>query len=281
MKHIILGEKTLVMGILNVTPDSFSDGDQYTTIEKATTWAKTMLEEGADIIDVGGESSRPGSKPITQEEEMERILPTIKTIRQKLGNDFLLSVDTYKSEVAEGALSNGADLVNSMGGFMFDKGLVDVVKKYKCQIVIYHIKGIPKTMQYEASESSDIIQELEAFFTKQIRIGTKAGISKDQFIIDPGIGFGKTLKQNLEIIKRLGELKDSKLPILIGVSRKSHLGKILEEDLHLKDVSPTERLEAGLAETGVAVLQGAQIVRTHDVLSTKKYLAVLDRVKNL
>lgn len=276
---ITIGKKTLVMGILNITPDSFSDGGIYDTPQKAVSRAKMVLEEGADIIDIGGESTRPGAKQISSEEEIKRVIPVIKNIRQELGNDFLISVDTYKSDTADQALSAGANIVNSMGGFQIDEKLIKVIKKHTCQIIVYHIQGTPKTMQQTASEQSDIMQELSEFFNDQINLGLNAGLSRNQFLIDPGIGFGKTVSQNLEIVRKLETLENFKFPIVIGVSRKNHLGEILKVALKKKGVGPLERLEGALAETAVAVLNGASIVRTHDVLQTKKFLAVLDEVK--
>jgi len=274
-------KKTLVMGILNVTPDSFSDGGVYfDDIAKAVARGEQMIEEGADIIDVGGESTRSGSTTISHEEELKRIISVIDALSNKLGDMVLLSVDTYKSFVAKEALQVGASMVNSLGGFIFDNTLADVVAEFECPIVIYHIKGEPRTMQASIIYK-DIIDEIVVFFQKQIYFGLSKGMKRDQFVLDPGIGFGKTLGQNLEIIKRLHEFVKLNLPLLVGVSRKGHLGKLLQQRLGLPQMpGASERLEASLAETAVAVLKGASIVRTHDVLPTVKFLAVLDAIKN-
>jgi dihydropteroate synthase len=276
------GNKTLVMGILNVTPDSFSDGGLYfDDIAKAVARVEQMIEEGADIIDIGGESTRPGSTTISQEEELKRIIPIIDAVSNKLGDKVMLSVDTYKSSVAKEALQAGAHMVNSLGGFTFDNTLADVVATTGCPIVIYHIKGEPRTMQAGAIVYSDVIDDIAVFFQKEIYFGLSRGMKREQFILDPGIGFGKTLEHNLEIIKRLHEFEKLNLPLLIGVSRKGHLGKLLQQRLGLAQMpGASERLEASLAETAVAVLKGASIVRTHDVLPTVKFLAVLDAIKN-
>lgn len=211
---------------------------------------------------------------------MKRALPVIRKIREKLGNTFLISIDSYKSAVAKEALNAGADIVNSLGGFRFDKNLAKVVSEHGCPIIIYHIKGKPKTMQ-KKTMYKNIIVDVKSFFQKQIEFGIKNGMKREQFFIDPGIGFGKNVEQNLEIIKRLYEFKSLKLPIVIGVSRKSHLGVILQEEMRLLSMPyPTERLEASLAETAIAVMNGASIVRTHDVFTTHKFLSVLDRLKN-
>src|SRR5215831_8172866 len=270
------------MGVLNVTPDSFSDGGLYfDDVEKAVARVEQMVEEGADMIDIGGESTRPGSAPIGVEEELKRILPIISAVRNKLGDKVMLSVDTYKSPVAREALRAGAGMVNSLGGFTFDDTLADVVAACNCPIVLYHIKGEPRTMQAGPIMYSDVIDEIVVFFQKQIYTGLSRGVKREQFILDPGIGFGKTLEHNVEIIKRMREFRRLDLPLLVGVSRKSHLGKLLQQRLGLPQMpGVSERLEASLAETAVAVLNGASIVRTHDVLPTVKFLAVLDAMKN-
>lgn len=280
MSKLFPGKKTLVMGILNMTPDSFSDGGLYLLLDKATMRVKEMIEQGADIIDVGGESTRPGAESISIDEELERVIPVIKKIREKFPN-ITISIDTYKSEVAGKALESGANTINSLGGFMFDKKLADIVAKFKCKIIIYHIKGKPRLMQKGEIKYKDVILDIKKFFEEQISFGISKGVKGRQFIIDPGIGFGKSVSQNLEIIKRLYEFKTLNLPIAIGISRKSHLGKILQEELKLPTLPPpSKRLEVSLAETAVAVLNGAEIIRTHDVLETKKFLTVLDKLKN-
>ena len=243
--------------------------------------AREVEQGGADIIDIGGESTRPGSTRISPEEELKRIIPIIDAVSNKLGDKVMLSVDTYKSSVAQEALQAGVNMINSLGGFTFDSTLADVVAAFDCPIVIYHIKGEPRTMQAGSIVYSDVIDEIVVFFQKQIYSGLSRGMKREQFILDPGIGFGKTLEHNVEIIKRLHEFAKLDLPLLIGVSRKGHLGKLLQERLGLPQMpGASERLEASLAETAVAVLKGASIVRTHDVLPTVKFLTVLDALKN-
>lgn len=271
--------KTKIMGILNVTPDSFSDGGLYFNKQKAIKRAKDMIKEGADIVDIGGESTRPGFAPVLAEEEIKRVLPILKSIK-KSNKYVIISVDTRKSEVAEECLKAGANIINSLGGFTFDKDLAKVAAKHKCAVVLYHIKGGPKTMQSAEITYYDIIAEIKEFFDNQISYGVRKGIKREKFILDPGIGFGKTVEHNLEIIRRFNEFQEFKLPLLVGVSRKSHLGIIIKEELGLNEIpSPQERVEAGLAEVSVAVLNGVGIIRTHDVLQTKKFLSVLDRLK--
>lgn len=282
LSNKLSSNKTLVMGILNVTPDSFSDGGLYfDDVAKAVARIEQMIEEGADIIDIGGESTRPGSTTMSPEEELKRIIPIIDAISNKLGDKVMLSVDTYKAAVAKEALQAGAKIINSLGGFTFDNTLADVVAAFACPIVIYHIKGEPRTMQAGSIWYSDVIDDIAVFFQKQIYFGLSKGMKREQFILDPGIGFGKTLEHNVEIIKRLHEFQHLDLPLLIGVSRKGHLGKLLQQRLGLAHMpGASERLEASLAETAVAVLKGASIVRTHDVLPTVKFLAVLDVIIN-
>ena len=278
MESIPSNKKSIkIMGVLNITPDSFSDGGSYfNNIEIALKRVKEMIGEGADIIDVGGESTRPGSDSVNVDEELRRVVPVIKAIRDSVGKNVDISVDTNKSEVAREAIKVGANIINSLGGFSFDRKLADVVKESDCLMVIYHIKGSPKTMQEGEIVYEDIISEIKDFFDSEIKFAESNGIPREKLLFDPGIGFGKTVEQNIEIIKRLKEFKD--MPIVVGISRKSHLGKILQESLHLSEVPPpNERLEAGLAETAVAVLNGACVIRTHDVAETKKFLAVLEK----
>lgn len=267
--------QTQLMGILNITPDSFSDGGEYYhNPQKAVARAQEMLTAGADIIDIGGESTRPGADLVSAQEEINRVLPVITAIKQKLPNA-TLSIDTWKHEVADAALTSGCTRVNSLGGLSYDPKLATIIAKHQAQIVIYHIKGKPKTMQQDVTNADDVIKEITDFFTQQLALGEAHGIQKDRFILDPGIGFGKTLAQNLEIIRRLREFQQFELPLAIGVSRKSHLGMLLKEQLGI-ETTPTERLEAGLAETAIAVQNGATIIRTHDVLATKKFLATFE-----
>lgn len=268
-------KKLQIMGILNTTPDSFSDGGLYLDPKAASKHAEQMLKEGANIIDIGGESTRPGSKKISVEEEINRVIPVIKTIKKNFPKA-VLSIDTYKHKVAEEAIKNGCTIINSLGGFSKDRNLVNIVVKSGCQIIIYHIKGDPSTMQKGQIMYTDVVEEISGFFNEQITFGKSQGVKKEQFILDPGIGFGKSLEHNLEIIKRLDEFKKFDVPIAIGVSRKSHLEMIIKDKLGI-ETSPLERLEGSLAETAITVQKGATIIRTHDVLETKKFLTVFEK----
>lgn len=281
MNKLLTGSSTLIMGILNITPDSFSDGGLFMNSKKAFLRAGEMIQEGADIIDIGGESTRPGSETVSIKEEIKRVVPVIKEVRRKFPHIFI-SIDSYKADVVKASVLAGANMVNSLGGFSFDPNLAILLgKNYHLPIVIYHIKKKPKDMQRGEIVYKDIIGDIKNFFENQIALGISKGLKREQLIIDPGIGFGKTVEQNLVIIKRLGEFKSLGMPIAIGVSRKSHLGKILQSELKFTTMpSPSERLEASLAETAVAVLNGVKIVRTHDVLQTKKFLTILNKLKD-
>lgn len=280
-RELVLGKRTLIVGTLNVTPDSFYDGGKfYPDVSKAVARIDEILKQGADVIDIGGESSRPGSTPVSAEEESARAIPVVRTARERFGAEPVISIDTYKSEVAHAALNAGADMINCLGGTLFDPAVADVAAEYGCPIVIYHIRGNPRTMQQGEIVYQDVVGDIIAFFEEQISFLLKSGVKKEQCVIDPGIGFGKTVDQNLEILRRLGELKILGLPVMIGVSRKSHLSTILKNMLKLDEIpGPEERLEASLAETAVAVLNGADMVRTHDVRETRKFLAVIDAIK--
>jgi dihydropteroate synthase len=270
-----LTNKTLVMGILNVTPDSFSDGGKFSNIASAVVHAKEMVAAGADILDIGGESTRPGAEQVSLEEELQRVIPVIEAIRKELGDQIILSIDTYKAQVAQKAIEAGADMINDVSGLQLDKDMPKVAALLQVPIIINHMRGIPKTMQEGKIVYTDVIEEITQFFAKQISLLKKVGVTEKNIILDPGFGFGKTVEQNVEILKRFGELKKFHLPLLIGVSRKSTIGKLLHEELG-KEFLPTERLEGSLAATAIAVMHGADMVRTHDVQETKRFLAVLD-----
>lgn len=257
-----LGSKTFIMGILNVTPDSFSDGGQYTNIENALNAAKKMVEQGAHIIDVGGESTRPGSKEISVEEEINRISPIIKILVKEL--DVPISIDTSKSVVADVALSLGASIVNDVWGMQKDKDMAKVVAKYNVPIIAMH-------NQIGTEYSKDIIDSMVVFFNKTLSLAKKYGISKDKIVLDPGIGFGKTVEQNIEVMNRLEELTKLGYPILLGTSRKSMIGKIL-------DLPPKERVEGTIATSIIGVQKGVDFIRVHDVKENLRAVKVADAI---
>ncbi len=268
-KEFDFSKRTYIMGILNVTPDSFSDGGRYFSLDLAVRRAVEMVKEGADIIDVGGESTRPGSEPVPVEEELRRVIPVIKEIVKRV--DVPISIDTYKSEVAKQALDNGAVIVNDISGLRFDEKMANVVARYKASVVLMHIKGTPKTMQ-QNPEYSDVISEIYNYLSESVEIARGFGI--EQIIVDPGIGFGKRLIDNLEIIRRLREFKSLGYPVLIGVSRKSFIGNVL-------NLPVEQRLEGTAGAVAISVWNGANIVRVHDVKEMARVVKIVDAIKQI
>ena len=256
------------MGILNVTPDSFSDGGQFTNSQQAADYAIKMINEGADIIDIGGESSRPGAKPVPLDEELKRIKPVIKSIREQ--TDCLISIDTYKASVAEAAIDLGADIINDITSLSYDQSMANLVSTRKVPIILMHMQGSPQNMQLNPSYNN-LINDLIIFFKTKIEIANKAGILDNMIIIDPGIGFGKSVEDNFEIIRELKQIKAMGYPILLGPSRKSFIGEAL--NLPVKD-----RLEGTMASITVGIINGANIVRVHDVIETKRTVLILEKL---
>jgi dihydropteroate synthase len=267
-----LGKRTLVMGILNVTPDSFSDGGRFFALERAVEHARRLTAEGADILDIGGESSRPGAQPVPEEEELRRVVPVIRAIRQE--SAVPISVDTYKAAVAEAALEAGANIVNDISALRFDPRMVTVVARARVPVVLMHMLGEPRTMQ-QNPVYTDVVREIKEFLAERIAFARAHGI--ERILIDPGIGFGKTVEHNIEILRRLGELQGLGCPLLIGTSRKSFIGRLGSTTAEPLPIH--ERLEGTIASTVIAVLNGAQIVRVHDVASMKRALAIVDAVR--
>ena len=262
-KEIILGERTLVMGILNVTPDSFSDGGKYNNLDSAMKQAEKLISEGADIIDVGGESTRPGHTQITSEEEISRVVPVIEKISKNL--DTIISIDTYKYDVAEEAIKVGVNIINDIWGLQYDKGeMAELVKKSNLPIIAMH-------NQNDEIYNKDIMLVLREFFEKTFKIADKYGIDRDKIILDPGLGFGKNVEQNIEILSRLNELKDMG-SILLGASKKRFIGKLLN------DLPFDERVEGTVATTVIGIEKGVDIVRVHNVLENKRACLVADGV---
>ncbi|MCS6957577.1 MAG: dihydropteroate synthase [Aquificaceae bacterium] len=275
-KILPLGIKTAVMGVLNVTPDSFSDGGLYFKPTDAVKKALRMVEEGADIIDIGGESTRPGSQRISAQEELQRILPVLKEVRKELPN-LWISVDTYKSEVAEVCLQEGADIINDISGGTFDPNIFNLISKHNCPYVLTHIKGRPETWKDMPIVYEDVVEEIASWFNSRLESLQEKGY-KGQVILDPGIGFGKLPEHNIEIIKRFDEFRLFGLPLMVGLSRKSFIGLVIE-GLLKKKTEPQERLYGSLGALALAVIKGAHIVRVHDVRQTREFLALLDTVR--
>ena len=264
-----LERPTLVMGILNVTPDSFSDGGKFYSTNDAFNHALKMIQDGADIIDIGGESTRPGADSLDDDEEMSRIIPVIQALRKE--SDILLSIDTYKSSVAEKAIEAGANIINDISGLCFYPKMVSLVADKNVPVVIMHIKGTPKTMQ-ENPVYGDLIGELKAFFLKQIQLAKKNGVKQSQMILDPGIGFGKKYDDNFTILNQLNEICNLGYPVMIGPSRKSFIGQTL-------DLPPGDRVEGTAAAVSAGILNGARIVRVHDVKAMKRVVTITEKIR--
>jgi len=258
------------MGILNVTPDSFSDGNLYFERDKAVKHGLDLVKEGADIIDVGGESSRPGSNRIPVEEELRRILPVLSELRES--SDILLSVDTTKAEVARRALDAGADIINDISSLQFDAEMLPLAAEREAPVILMHKKGDPKTMQ-ENPFYENLLVDVKSFFQERIGMAVSSGIKREKIILDPGIGFGKKFDDNLNLIRNLRIFEDLERPLLVGLSRKSFIGKIVGQ--------PTQdRLEGSLSAAVLSLSNGAHMVRVHDVAATKKAVLVADAILN-
>lgn len=259
-------KKTYIMGIINVTPDSFSQ-DGILSIKDVVKKAKQFEKDGADIIDIGGESTRPGSLPISIQEEIKRVIPAIKAIKKEVS--LPISLDSYKPEVIENAISEGIDIINDITGLEKEQ-TISLAAKHNLFVVIMHIKGTPKDMQINP-QYDNVVQEIIKYFRERIKKAKRGGITKDRIILDPGIGFGKTLEHNLEILRNIKKFKKLGFPILIGASRKSLIGQML-------NLPVGERLEGGLAIAAYSILQGANILRVHDVKETKRVAVIIDRI---
>jgi dihydropteroate synthase len=270
------GNKTYIMGILNVTPDSFSDGGKFFSVDTAIKHGIEMEKEGADIIDIGGESSRPGSKPVSINEEMNRVIPLIKELANKI--KIPLSIDTYKSEVAKKSLDLGVSMINDITALRHDKNLALLVAEHDVPICLMHMKGEPQNMQKNPIYN-DVVKEVYDFLKERINYAISSGVKKENIIIDPGLGFGKRtgngIEDNSEIIHRLSELKDLGYPILIGASRKTFIGNMCgcKRPLQVHEI-----LEGSIAAACTAVMNGADIVRVHDVKETRKSLELVDKI---
>lgn len=256
------GKKTYIMGILNVTPDSFSDGGDFSNLDKAIKHAKEMVDEGADIVDLGGESTRPGHNYVDAKEEIKRVVPVITRLKEEI--NVPISIDTYKAEVAEEALKLGVEMVNDVWGLRKDENMAKTIAKYDAYVCIMH-------NQDKTDYDKDIMESIKEFLEESIKLGLEAGIDKNKIVLDPGIGFGKTFEQNLEVLRRLGELNELGYPVLLGTSRKSVIGNVL-------NVEPKERLEGTIATTVLGVRDGVDIVRVHDVAENLKAAKMADAI---
>ena len=270
-KTLTFGDRTYVMGILNVTPDSFSDGGCYLDVQCAVARTQVMVAEGATLIDIGGESSRPGAAPVPVDEELARILPVIRAVVDSV--DVLISVDTYKAEVARQALEAGAHLINDITALRADPQMASVVAKMEAGLILMHIKGTPRTMQ-KAPHYDDVISEVRTSLQESIQTAEAHGIAPERIIIDPGIGFGKTTEHNLTLLKHLAAFRALKKPLLIGTSRKSFIGNVLGLPIR-------HRVEGTVATVCWAIAQGADIVRVHDVKANVRAALMTDAIYRL
>jgi dihydropteroate synthase len=250
----------LIMGILNVTPDSFSDGGKYDKVESAVARGEEIIDEGADIIDIGGESTRPGSVPVTLDDELKRVIPTIRKIRQI--SSIPISIDTTKAQVARQAVDAGASIINDISALKFDPDMIDVVSESHSPVILMHMLGEPETMQHDPFYK-DCINEIMQFFSERMHYCLNHGISKHQIILDPGIGFGKRLTDNLAIISKISEFRTFGCPVMIGTSRKSFIGMITGDEKH-----PGKRIGGSIVAALKSIANGADIIRVHDVAET-------------
>ncbi len=276
--RLVYGRQTLIMGILNVTPDSFSDGGNFFTFDDAVAQGARLADDGADILDIGGESTRPFSDPVSAEEEIRRVVPVIEKLAPRVS--IPISIDTTKAAVARRALEAGASIINDVSSLRLDRDMADLVAESGVPVILMHMLGTPKTMQVDP-EYDDLIGEIKAFFAQSIDHAIAKGISKSKIIIDPGIGFGKTINHNLLLIKHLREFKTLGVPVMIGASRKAFIRHILK-DQSLQDIRPDlPEVEIGTqAAVAASILNGTDLVRVHNVANTRATVKLIDAIKN-
>ena len=273
-----LGEITRIMGILNITPNSFSDGGRFLARDKALAQAEQLIADGADILDIGGESSHPFSAPVSVEEETRRVIPVIEYLAKKIS--IPISIDTTKSVVAQRAVSAGASIINDISALKFDPDMGKVAASNGVLLILMHMKGIPADMQV-APAYDDLVGEIKQFLADAMNRAKNAGVLRDKIILDPGIGFGKTVNHNLFLIKNLNEFQDLDVPLLLGTSRKAFIRKILNQN-HKTEISPDNPLvETGTqASVAAGIISGAHIVRVHDVANTRATVKIIDAIRN-
>ncbi|MEX0270235.1 dihydropteroate synthase [Leptolyngbyaceae cyanobacterium UHCC 1019] len=263
------GDRTYIMGVLNTTPDSFSDGGEFNTVEKAVVQARSLRDAGADILDIGGQSTRPKAAAVSLPEELQRVIPVIEAVRREM--DLPISVDTTRSTVAEAAISAGADMINDISGATYDSAMLSTVAKLGVPIILMHSRGTPQTMQ-QLTDYQDLIGELMTFLQERIEVAVTAGVQRDLIAIDPGIGFAKTYAQNIEILQHLSTFQALNCPLLVGVSRKSFIGHILDQP------NPKQRVWGTAAACCAAIAQGADILRVHDIREMHDVCRVADAI---
>ncbi len=273
-----LGTRTLIMGILNLTPDSFSDGGRFSSLEAGIAQGRKLADLGADILDIGGESTRPFSQYISAEQEMERVLPVIKALCPELS--IPISIDTWKSEVARAALDAGASMINDISAFENDPEMADLAAETQVPVILMHKKGNPETMQ-EDPDYDHVVADVYEYLQQRAEFAMKKGIRKDRIILDPGIGFGKTLEHNLSLMKHLDVLAAAGFPILMGASRKACIREVLGKDMEEPLAPDHEITEYGtLATAAASIYGGAHIIRVHDVYKARSFIRMLDAIQN-
>ena len=278
-KHRLdFGKRTCIMGVLNITPDSFSDGGKFFSLDVAVAQGYKLFEDGADILDIGGESTRPFSDPVSEEEEIRRVVPVIEKLSKRI--PIPISIDTTKAGVAEQAIKAGASMINDVSSLRFDPKMASIAVDYAVPVILMHMLGNPKTMQIEPTYD-DLIGEIKAFFENAIGQAENKGVSRSKIIIDPGIGFGKTVGHNLLLIQRLHEFKTLKVPIMIGTSRKAFIRKLLKNNTGEEINADAAIVESGTqASVAAAILNGAHLVRVHNVANTLATVKITDAIKN-
>jgi dihydropteroate synthase len=286
-RNLLLGKRTLIMGVVNVTPDSFSDGGRFLEATSAVDYALRLLDEGADIIDIGGESTRPGSKVagdgdgkgrsapvVSEKEELERVIPVIKALKEKR-NDIVISVDTYKANVARAAVAAGAEIVNDVSGFRWDEKMVKTLAELKCGAILMHMRGRPDEWR-NLPPVSDPVMLVKRELREWVDAAVTKGIKREKIVLDPGFGFGKSFQENYPLLKRFEVFHDLRYPLLAGVSRKSFIGRALARNG--KDASLEDRLLGTIASETALIIKGAQIIRTHDVRACMDAVKIADIV---
>ncbi len=268
-REIICGERTLLMGILNVTPDSFSDGGRFSSLSAAVAEGERLVEAGADMLDIGGESTRPGSEPVSPEEELRRVMPVIRRLAARV--DVPISIDTMKASVAKEAIAHGAEIINDVSALRFDRQMSEVAAETGAGLILMHMRGMPKDMQTGSLYYQSLIEDISDFLRERLQSALDCGVERDRTMLDPGIGFGKTAVDNMRLLKHLARFQVLGRPILTGVSRKAFIGCITGGE-------PQERVEGTAAAVAIAIVNGSSVIRVHDVAAMKKVAAMTDAI---
>lgn len=268
-REIICGERTLLMGILNVTPDSFSDGGRFSSLSAAVAEGERLVEAGADMLDIGGESTRPGSEPVSSEEELRRVMPVIRRLAARV--DVPISIDTMKASVAKEAIAHGAEIINDVSALRFDRQMSEVAAETGAGLILMHMRGMPKDMQTGSLYYQSLIEDISDFLRERLQSALDCGVERDRTMLDPGIGFGKTAVDNMRLLKHLARFQVLGRPILTGVSRKAFIGCITGGE-------PQERVEGTAAAVAIAIVNGSSVIRVHDVAAMKKVAAMTDAI---